>query len=341
MLQPEHKLAIYFGGHLDNARGKLGHGLLRFSQHTLVCAIDPSHAGATTDRVVGYGPACPVVDDVAAALALGADVLVLGTAPSGGLLPGEWLPDIDAAVAAGMSVVNGLHDLIADRYTELADGQWMWDIRRPPASGHVATARAAELTNQRLLLVGTDTSIGKMTTGLILHRAARARGVNAAFCATGQIGICITGRGIPLDCIRVDFAAGAVEDLVLAEAAAELVFIEGQGSLLHPGSTAALPLLRGSCPTHLILCHRPTRTHIDVAPHIAIPPLPDVIRLYEDLAAPTAAYIRPRTVAVALNTCDLDEAAARAAVAGVAADTGLACDDVVRFGPDRLLAALD
>ena len=35
----------------------------------------------------------------------------------------------------------------------------------------------------------------------------------------------------------------------------DILFIEGQGSLLHPGSSATLSLLRGSCATHLIMCH--------------------------------------------------------------------------------------
>jgi uncharacterized NAD-dependent epimerase/dehydratase family protein len=44
--------------------------------------------------------------------------------------------------------------------------------------------------------------------------------------------------------------------------------------------------------------------------------------------------------ALALNTSDLDEEAARAAVADAERDTGLAADDVVRFGPDRVLEAV-
>jgi uncharacterized NAD-dependent epimerase/dehydratase family protein len=44
--------------------------------------------------------------------------------------------------------------------------------------------------------------------------------------------------------------------------------------------------------------------------------------------------------AIALNTRTLDEAGARAAIAAAEAETGLAADDPVRFGADRVLDAV-
>jgi uncharacterized NAD-dependent epimerase/dehydratase family protein len=44
--------------------------------------------------------------------------------------------------------------------------------------------------------------------------------------------------------------------------------------------------------------------------------------------------------AIALNTSDLDEGAARAAIADAERETGLVTDDLVRFGPERVLDAV-
>jgi uncharacterized NAD-dependent epimerase/dehydratase family protein len=51
--------------------------------------------------------------------------------------------------------------------------------------------------------------------------------------------------------------------------------------------------------------------------------------------------VRPAKVtAIALNTSTLDEDDARAAVEAAQDETGLTADDVVRFGPERVLDAV-
>ena len=146
--------------------------------------------------------------------------------------------------------------------------------------------------------------------------------------------------------VRVDYAAGAVEQAVrsTAEGAGHeaLVFVEGQGSFCHPGSTASLPLLRGSQPTDLLLVHRAGQATIRNLPQVPLPPLPQLIAVCEAMAAlalPVGG--RPARVrAVALNTAHLDDSAAQAAIETVARDTGLPCADAVRGGAGALLDAL-
>jgi uncharacterized NAD-dependent epimerase/dehydratase family protein len=151
----------------------------------------------------------------------------------------------------------------------------------------------------------------------------------------------IAGEGIPLDAIRVDFAAGAVEQLVMrAGDDYDLLIVEGQGSLLHPGSTATLPLMRGTQPTGLVLVHRAGQTHIRNHQHVPIPPLPEVIGLYETVARAGGAFAPVRVVAIALNTGHLDAEAAQRAIAQVQEETGLPCTDAVRFGADLLVDAV-
>jgi uncharacterized NAD-dependent epimerase/dehydratase family protein len=202
------------------------------------------------------------------------------------------------------------------------------------------------LPNRRVLMVGTDMAIGKMTAGLEIYRMLREKGATAEFVATGQIGITVTGRGIPLDAIRVDYSCGAVEKAVLEAShndqgeLNQVVIIEGQGALAHPGSSANLSLLRGSMPTHLVMCHRAGQTHLQKVDGVPIPPLGDYIRLYEDLASACGNFIRPTTIGIALNTSHLEEYDAICEIARVERETGLMTVDPVRFGPDRLVNAL-
>src|SRR2546421_164267 len=169
------------------------------------------------------------------------------------------------------------------------------------------------------------------------------RGVRARFVATGQTGIFIEGWGIAVDAVVADFVAGAAEQLVLQGAVdADVVLVEGQGSLIHPGySGVTLGLLHGTCPDALILCHQATRDYIGDyhgrEPWVRIPPLAELVEIYERAAAPVRTT---KVIGICLNTFDMTEAAARAAVAHAAADTGLPATDPVRFGAGPLADAI-
>ena len=341
MLTANSRVVILLTKGIKGIHGKTGLAFLRYSQTKIVAVIDPESAGESLETLTGIARDVPLVPNTSAALAFNPDVLLIGIAPSGGELPADLLIEIEIALKAGLSLVNGLHTQIKPKFPDLQPDQWIWDLRQEPPSLTIGSGKARSLTAQRILTVGTDMSIGKMSTSLELHRAALDKGIKAQFIATGQAGIAIARQGIALDAVRVDFAAGAVEQTVLEIGKEQdLVIIEGQGSLLHPGSTATLPLIRGSQPTGLVLVHRAGATHIRDLVHVSIPPLPEVIQMYETVASAGGAFGQVKVKAIALNTLGMTNSQAEAVIQSTRSLTGLPCSDVVRFGGATLLPAV-
>ena len=163
---------------------------------------------------------------------------------------------------------------------------------------------------------------------------------SVGFVATGQIGITLTGKGIPLDAFKVDHACGAIEAAVLENSKKGIVLIEGQGSLLHPGSTATLPLMRGSCPTHLILCHRATKKTLRSPKNIKIPDLKEFINLNESLTTVSGTFPKAKVIGIALNTSHLVNDKAILSINQLEKKLNIVTTDVVRFGPAKLAKAI-
>ncbi|MFE1747681.1 DUF1611 domain-containing protein [Coleofasciculus sp. H7-2] len=343
-LTSKHRVAILLHEGIRGINGKTGLALLRYTEALVVAVIDRQCAGESLRELTGIPRAVPIVASVEEALAYTPDILAIGIAPPGGALPEEWWQEVKQGVAAGLSVVNGLHTPMAshpEMRALLKDGQWIWDVRQEPAGLKIGSGQARSLSCKRVLAVGTDMAIGKMSTSLELNKAALQRGLRSKFLATGQAGLMIAGDGIPLDAVRVDFAAGAIEQMVMLFGEEhEILFVEGQGSLLHPGSTATLPLIRGTQPTHLVLVHRAQQATLRHHPHVPIPPLPEVIQLYETVASAAGAFAPVRVVAIALNTAHLDSDTAQRAIEQTQAETKRPCTDPVRFGADTLLDAV-
>jgi len=150
----------------------------------------------------------------------------------------------------------------------------------------------------------------------------------------------IAGWGIAVDAVVSDFLAGAAERLVLDGVArgGDLLWVEGQGSLLHPAySGVTLGLLHGSAPHTYVLCHMAGERYVDHDERYPIPPLSELVDLHERMSL----LARPAKVAaVALNTRLLEDREARRAVADAEEETGLPADDPVRFGAAKLVDAV-
>ena len=339
MLKPHQRVALYMEGYIHTEYVKMGLGVIRYLQNPIVGIIDSNHAGRninqeyTIDRDISiYKKLDQVIDQ-------GAEVLILGIAPSGGKIPDTWHSVIQEALNSGLSIINGLHDSLGPSFSDHIQNptQWIWDVRVPQFTPKIASGRAAKLTNKRLLMIGTDMACGKMTAGLEIYRWAQNNKIDTAFVATGQIGITLMGSGIPLDALKVDHACGAVEQMVVNHSERSLVVVEGQGSLLHPGSAATLPLMRGTCPTHMILCHRADKTTLRNPESIKIPDLRDFIALNESLASVAGTYGNPKVVGIALNTVKLSDKEAKKYIINLESELKIPVTDVLRFGVEKIV----
>lgn len=344
MLKPSDKIAVYMEGHIDSDYGKMGCGVVRYLSNPIVGVIDKELAGKKAQDFMPTTKNIPILASLTEAIERGAEVLVLGIAPSGGRIPDSWNPVIEEALQKRLSIVNGLHDLLSDKWgdhIQYPQQQWIWDVRIPQFTPKIATAKAALLKNKRILFIGTDMAVGKMTAGLELYSYYLKNAKNVGFVATGQIGITVTGKGIPLDAFKVDHACGAVEKMVLDQEDKDVVIIEGQGSLLHPGSTATLPLMRGSCPTHLILCLRAEKQTLRSPEDIRIPDLKQFIQLNESLCSVFGTYPQAKVIGIAANTSTFTEEESISYVSALEENLQIPVTDPIRFGMDKLVKAID
>lgn len=342
MLKQSDKIAIWMESSIDDDYGKMGISALRYLDNEILCVIDSVFAGKKISEVSIIKKDIPVVEDINKAKAMGANVLLLGVLTSGGVRPNSWNNVIKEALNQGMSIINGLHDQVYPDFSKyLTDKtQWIWDTRVPQFVPKIGSAKAINLSNKRVLMIGTDMAAGKMTVGLELYSYLKEKQINTGFVATGQVGITVTGKGIPLDAYKLDHACGAVESAVIEQKDKDVVIVEGQGSILHPGSSATLPLMRGTCPTHMILCHIARNDSLRSLENIKIPDLKKFIKLNEEIASVIGTYPSTKVIGVALNTTLMTDEAAKEFIEKTEKETGLPATDVVRYGGDKIFSLL-
>jgi uncharacterized NAD-dependent epimerase/dehydratase family protein len=330
-------LILAEGNSGDPHYGKTARGVMRYRPEEVVALLDSERAG----EVEGGFPIVATVND---ALCFNPTAALVGVATQGGRFPPAWRELLKSCIAKGLDIENGLHEFISEdaELVELArrHNVELRDLRKAPPGLNVPTGANLELPVTTVLTVGSDCAIGKMTVSLELDREAKRRGIRSEFVPTGQTGIAIAGWGISVDAVVADFVAGAAEQLVVEghRRGGELLLVEGQGSLLHPAySGVTLGLLHGSAPHAYVLCHLAGQQFVDDNPRFPMPPLAEVVELYERISL----RARPAAVAaVALNTRDLDDDAARAAIETAEDATGLPADDPVRNGAGKLLDAI-
>jgi uncharacterized NAD-dependent epimerase/dehydratase family protein len=321
----------------DPHYAKTARGVMRYRRDSVVAMLDSKRAGETEDGV-------PIVGSVDGALRFEPNTALVGVVTQGGHFPGDWQELLKSCVAKGLDLENGLHVRLHDipGLPELAEqhGVELSDLREPPPDLSTATGENLEVDATIVLTVGSDCAIGKMTATCELDLEARKRGLRSVFVPTGQTGIAIAGWGIAVDAVVSDFLAGAAERLVVEGGRrGDLLWVEGQGAILHPiYSGVTMGLIHGSAPHLYVLCHEVGRTVVEGDPTGSpIVGLPELVELHERMSL----RLRPAKVAaVALNTSGVSDEEARAAIAETEQETGLPADDPVRYGAGRILDAV-
>jgi uncharacterized NAD-dependent epimerase/dehydratase family protein len=360
--QPENTpLVILSEGYFGQSQSKLALGVIRYGKWPISAVIDSNHAGKTVRQVTGIPNEAPIVSNLEAAMRFGPKAMLIGTAPPGGQLPPQWRSLLRQAIEQGLHLINGLHFFLSQEPELVALAKQrqvsLWDVRDPEGYGQ-GRFQAINLQEKRpenlkvITLVGSDCAVGKMHTALELHAATQQLGESSAFVATGQTGILITGRGVPLDRLIGDFMAGGIETCIQEETSlleqkapghSHYVFVEGQGSIIHPAySGVTLALLHGSNPDALILCHKAQLETVRHYPQIVIPPMKELIAMYETAAS----WVRPagqpkaHVAGISVNTAALAEEEAERYLHQIRLETGLSATDPVRYDVQSLLEAL-
>lgn len=322
---------LFLGDAPDKLAGKTALGIAHWNPEAVLgqlrlpgCALDVG----VPDRTI------------AEAAALGVKTLVIGVVNRGGVMPPLWLETFKAALEHGMDIANGLHTRLTS-FPELValaakHGRQLHDVRH--FDGALPIGTGEKRSGKRLLTVGTDCSIGKKFTALVIADALQQAGRKATFRATGQTGILISGSGIAVDAVVADFIAGAVEMLTPANEADHWDIIEGQGSLLHPSfAGVTMGLVHGAQPDALVLCVDESRTHMRGVKH----PIPSMETAIEQhLTAARLTNPAVRLTGISAITEHLDEPAARRHLADLAARSGVPATDSVRFGVADILKEL-
>jgi uncharacterized NAD-dependent epimerase/dehydratase family protein len=348
---PEGNAIVYCESAFGTTNGKTAHGLVRRTQrYNVISVVDSRLAGKDAGEVLDRKPnGIPVVSDTAqamekaAASGRAATHFVIGLAPDGGRLSPQARGHVIQAIELRLNVDSGLHDLLGED-PEIADLAQRYkveirDVRRTPPRRalHFFSGKIEAVTALKVAVLGTDSAVGKRTTAWITVDAMRQAGRSAELIGTGQTAWMQGARfGVVMDALINDFVSGEIEHAVWwawKETGAEVLVIEGQGSLLNPAYPGGFEILAAGRPDVVVLQHAPARKEYDGFPGYPLHPIETQIQAIELVSG------RP-VVAVTLNHERMDVREMPAACEEIRARTGRPAFDVLVEGGQGLAAVL-
>ena len=288
------KAAVLAEGFLGTTYGKTANGLCRFTtRFDVVAAIDSTKKGQPIGEIVPKANAkIRIVGNVREAIEHGANTMVVGVATDGGFLPENYRPIITNAIESGMEIVSGLHEFISDdpEFVKLSkeNNVTITDVRKIFMSRRdFYTGRIREVRSKRIAVLGTDSAIGKRTTAVYLNESMKKLNHSSVMIGTGQTAWM---QGFPytvvIDSMINDFVAGGIESAILEawdKEHPQYMFLEGQGSVLHPAYPGSFEIIAAGKPDGIILQHAPSRLNYDGF-DIPIPPMEKFIKILKLLS---------------------------------------------------------
>ncbi|MGC9403192.1 DUF1611 domain-containing protein [Vibrio genomosp. F10 str. 9ZC157] len=336
---------VYCEGNFGKIDGKTANGLVRHSHnYRILSIIDSSCAGLDSGEVLDDAkngiPIVANVDEALLQVSTPPDYFIFGIAPSSGLLSDREKSIILNAMSLKMSIVNGLHEFLTDDPIFLAasikNNVEILDIRKPKNKEELQTfsGKIHQVKCPRIAVLGTDCALGKRTTATILANKLRQTGLNVVMIATGQTGIM---QGAPycvaLDAVPSQFCAGELESVIVKAYETEhpdIIIIEGQGALSHPAFSTSAFILRGSCPTGVILQHAPKRSHRSDFPSMPMPTLASEINLIETFSDTSV-------IGITLNHEGMSSDEILTAISGISNKLGIPVTDALSQPTEQLL----
>ena len=342
------KALVLTNGILTHSDAKTAHGLIRGTERFTIVGVvdDASTAGKDAGELLdGKHRHIPIYATLADALAAEqASYLIIGIATVGGVLPDSMIAIIQAAIQAGLSIVNGLHDYLQDRpeIAELAAKHQvdLIDVRRPKARKdlHFWTGDILQLATPIIAVMGMDCAMGKRTTARLIRQACQAQNLKAEMIYTGQTGWLQGGKyGFIFDSTLNDFVCGELENAILTcdrEENPDFILLEGQASLRNPSGPCGLEFLISGRAKSVILVFAPKRTYFDNEEHWGeIPSVESEIEIIEKLGS--------KVIALAMNTELCTEEEAFALQSQFEKSTGLPVLLPIQEGVDKIIPVLN
>ncbi|MEJ7557121.1 MAG: DUF1611 domain-containing protein [Pedobacter sp.] len=308
---------ILTGDLLNTPDAKTAHGLIRESNRfRIVGVVDELQAGNDAGEVLdGKHRDIPVFKTIEEGLALKPNYCVVGVATTGGIFPPAMIDQVRTAIKHGVSIINGLHDYLAEREDIVALAEQhhvkLLDVRRPKQRKdlHFWTGEVRNLQIPIVAVLGTDCALGKRTTTMFIVEACKLAGISAQMIYTGQTGWLQGGKyGFIFDSTLNDFVGGELENAILTcykETQPDVILLEGQAALRNPSGPCGSEMLISGNAKMVIMVHSPKREYFDEHEAFGkVPSLESEIKLINMYGS--------QVIAVALNTqhCTLEEARA-------------------------------